>query len=197
MWIDVATLHPAGISCVAVCLPSVGSTNKPIYGHQEAAKKGYNPTKPGRPSLAYHSYFIAATRVCLDVDVESGDHAAAKYGYAALWRIIDDLPPAHRPEFIRGDCAYGEEKLMSQCEQRGQKYLFKLRQSPRVKDLIKLVTKTGNWTDAGQGFEGVESRLKLKAWTGEAGSSYCAGSPRTPHRRRATCRYWRARTSAS
>jgi hypothetical protein len=145
----------------------VDTTIKPIYGHQEAAKKGYNPTKPGRPSLAYHSYFIAATRVCLDVDVESGDHAAAKHGYAALWRIIEKLPPEQRPKCIRGDCAYGEEKLMSQCEQRGQKYLFKLRQSPRVKDLIKLVTKTGKWTPAGQGFEGIESRLKLKTWTSE------------------------------
>jgi len=145
----------------------VDTTIKPIYGHQEAAKKGYNPTKPGRPSLAYHSYFIAATRVCLGVDVESGDHAAAKHGYGELWRIIDELPPSHRPEFIRGDCAYGEEKLMSQCEQRGQKYLFKLRQSPRVKDLVKLVEKTGAWTPAGQGFEGTESRLKLKAWTSE------------------------------
>jgi hypothetical protein len=26
------------------------STVKPLYGHQEGAKVGYNPTKPGRPS---------------------------------------------------------------------------------------------------------------------------------------------------
>src|ERR1035437_5942608 len=30
---------------------------KPLYGHQQDAKVGYNPTKPGRPSHAYHSYF--------------------------------------------------------------------------------------------------------------------------------------------
>ena len=145
----------------------VDTTIKPIYGHQDAAKKGYNPTKPGRPSLAYHSYFIGTLRVCLDVEVESGDHAAAQHGHAALWRIIDELPAAQRPACIRGDLAYGEEKLMRQCEERGQRYLFKLRQSPRVKDLVKLVEKRGTWVDAGQGFEGLESPLRLKAWTCE------------------------------
>jgi len=54
---------------------------------------------------------------------------------------------------------------MSQCEERGQNYLFKLRQSPRVKDLIKAMERGGGWTDAGQGFEGIESRLRLKAWS--------------------------------
>lgn len=145
----------------------VDTTIKPIYGHQDAAKKGYNPAKPGRPSLAYHSYFIGTLRVCLDVEVESGDHAAAKHGHAALWRLIDELPMEQRPAFIRGDLAYGEEKLMSACEERGQKYLFKLRQSPKVKELIKLMEQRSTWQDAGQGFEGLEGTLRLKAWSRE------------------------------
>ncbi len=145
----------------------VDTTIKPIHGHQDAAKKGYNPTKPGRPSLAYHSYFNGTLRVCLDV--EAGDQCAAKHGHAALWRLIDELPAEQRPAFIRGDLAYGEETLMSACEGRGQKYLFKLRQSPKVKDLIKVLEKSGRgaWQDAGQGFEGIESRLKLQAWSQE------------------------------
>jgi len=31
------------------------STVKPLYGHQEDAKRGYNPSQPGRPSHVYHS----------------------------------------------------------------------------------------------------------------------------------------------
>src|ERR1017187_5324584 len=31
----------------------VDSTVKPLYGHQEGAKAGYNPRKPGRPSHSY------------------------------------------------------------------------------------------------------------------------------------------------
>ena len=33
----------------------VDTTVKPLYGHQQDAKVGYNPTKLGRPSHAYHS----------------------------------------------------------------------------------------------------------------------------------------------
>ena len=145
----------------------VDTTIKPVYGHQDGAKKGYNPSKPGRPSLAYHSYFIGRLRVCLDVEVESGNHAPAKYGHAGLWRILDELPKEHRPQFVRGDLAYGEEGFLNQCEAREQRYLFKLRQSPKVKELIKILEKNGGWVDAGQGFEGIESRLKLKAWSRE------------------------------
>ena len=42
------------------------TTIKPLYGHQDGAKLGYNPKKPGRPSHAYHSFFIANLRLALD-----------------------------------------------------------------------------------------------------------------------------------
>jgi len=43
----------------------IDTTVKPLYGHQEMAVKGYNPTKPGRPSHTYHTYFIGALRMVL------------------------------------------------------------------------------------------------------------------------------------
>ena len=39
------------------------TTVKPLYGHQEDAKVGYNPQKPGRPSHAYHSGIVCAAGV--------------------------------------------------------------------------------------------------------------------------------------
>ncbi len=115
----------------------------------------------------YHSYFIGRLRVCLDVEVESGDHAPAKYGHAGNGRILAELPPEERPLFVKGDLAYGTEEFLCQCEVRGQRYLFKLRQSPMVKTLINTMERTSGWVDAGQGFEGIESRLQLKAWRRE------------------------------
>src|SRR6266853_3493914 len=47
----------------------VDTTVKPLYGHQQDAQVGYNPTKPGRPSHAYHSYFVASIRMVLDREV--------------------------------------------------------------------------------------------------------------------------------
>ena len=37
-------------------------TVKPLYGKQEGAVVGYNPAKPGRPSHAYHSFWVAHLR---------------------------------------------------------------------------------------------------------------------------------------
>src|ERR1700683_1423857 len=48
------------------------ATVKPLYGHQQDAKLGYNPSKPGRPSHVYHSYFIANLRVVLEVGGQGG-----------------------------------------------------------------------------------------------------------------------------
>ena len=49
----------------------VDPTVKQIYGHQEGSAIGYNPTKPGRPSLCYHTYFVANLRLVFDVDVRA------------------------------------------------------------------------------------------------------------------------------
>jgi hypothetical protein len=57
----------------------VDTTVKPLYGHQQDAKRGYNPTKPGRPSHAYHSSFIASLRIVLDVEVQAGNQTASTY----------------------------------------------------------------------------------------------------------------------
>jgi len=47
-------------------------TVKPLYGRQEQAVRGYNPTKHGRPSPVYQTYFMAAIRVVLDVEGAAG-----------------------------------------------------------------------------------------------------------------------------
>jgi hypothetical protein len=52
------------------------STVKPLYGHQEDAKLGYKPTKPGRPSHVYHTNFIANLRIVLEVEVQAGNQTA-------------------------------------------------------------------------------------------------------------------------
>ncbi len=146
----------------------IDTTIKPIYGHQDAAKKGYNPAKPGRPSLAYHSYFIGSLRVCLDVEVESGDRCAARHGHAGLWRIIDALPKEQRPVMIRGDLAYGEEKLMSACEERSQPYLFKLRQSPRAQISSSCLSSAAE--------RGRMRARDLRAWRADCDSRHGAAS---------------------
>ena len=66
-------------SCYAPLLTTpwildVDVTVKPLYGHQEGARVGYNPHKPGRPSHTYHSYIMANTRLVLEVDVQGAQN---------------------------------------------------------------------------------------------------------------------------
>ncbi len=143
----------------------IDTTIKTIYGRQEGAEVGYNPHKPGRPSHTYHTYFIARIRLCLDVEVRPGKEHAGKHGMPGLWELVDSLPRRAWPQFLRGDCGYGNEENMKQAEARGLPYLFKLRQTKNVKELVRLLETMGGWCDAGQGFEGAEGTLQLTGWS--------------------------------
>ena len=143
----------------------IDTTIKTIYGRQEGAEVGYNPHKPGRPSHTYHTYWIARIRLCLDVEVRPGKQHAAKHGMPGLWELIDSLPRAVWPQFLRGDCAYGNEENMKESEARGLCYLFKLRQTKNVKELVRMLENQGGWVDAGQGFDGTEGSLRLTGWS--------------------------------
>jgi len=143
----------------------IDTTVKPLYGHQQDAARGYNPSKPGRPSHAYHSSFIASLRIVLDVEVQAGNQTASSYAQPELWELLDGLPEPSRPAFLRGDCAWGTERAMEGAEQRTIAYLFKLKQTTNVKKLIDRMIGKPEWVDAGQGWQGLESELHLSGWT--------------------------------
>ena len=143
----------------------IDTTVKPLYGHQEDAQAGYNPSKPGRPSHAYHSYFIANLRMVMDVEVQAGNQTASSYAQPGMWEMLDGLEEQRRPAFVRGDCAWGTQRAMEGAEQRAIPYLFKLKQSPNTKKLVGKLLKQEGWVDAGQGWEGLESELRLKGWS--------------------------------
>ena len=141
------------------------ATVKPLYGHQEGAQIGYNPHKPGRPSHAYHSLFVRGLRLVLDVEVHSGKQTAATHGRENLWRVWDNLPVECRPWLMCGDSSYGHEGLLAECQARQQKYLFRLRQTVGVKQLVQTLEAQSGWKPAVNGWEGAEGRLQLTGWT--------------------------------
>ncbi len=144
----------------------IDNTVKPLYGHQEGAELGYNPQKPGRPSHNYHTYFVGSLRLVLGVDVHPGKEHSGGHGMLGLWRIIDGLPPHCRPSLVRGDVSYGNEKIMVDAESRAQPYLFKLRQTHKVRSQIEQMEHmSGIWHDLADGWQGAETRLKLSGWS--------------------------------
>jgi len=143
----------------------VDTTVKPLYGHQQDAVVGYNPSKPGRPSHAYHSYFVANIRMVLDMEVQAGNQTAPSFAQPELWSFLDGLEERDRPLFLRGDSHWGAEKAMLGAEERKIGYLFKLKQSANVKKLIQQIFTKQEWNEAGQQWQGREDVLQLSGWS--------------------------------
>jgi hypothetical protein len=165
-WLDshlARSTHP--VLALAPWILDTDNTVKPLYGKQEGAVKSYNPKKPGRPSHAYHSYFMATTRMALGVEVEAGDKHTGKHVSAGLWHLLDSMPKELWPAFIRGDVSFGSEAIMLEAEQRSLHYLTKLRLTSNVQKAIRKLIANGSRTDAGQGFRGAETTLCLTGWS--------------------------------
>jgi len=165
-WLDghlAASTRP--VIGIAPWVLDTDNTVKPLYGKQEGAVKSYNPKKPGRPSHAYHSYFMGNTRLALGVEVEPGNQHTGKHVAVGLWKLLDAMPRHLWPVFIRGDVSFGTEQIMHEAEERNLHYLTKLRLTSNVKKVINRLIDRGEWVDAGHGFRGAESRIQLTGWT--------------------------------
>lgn len=141
------------------------TTIKPLYGHQEGAALGYNPKKPGRPSHAYHTFFLGTLRLALDVDVMPGNEHTANHAGPALWELLARVPRDCWPVMLRADKGFASDALMTRCEQEGLKYLMRLRLTKKVKEAIERLADKRDWRDAGQGWQGIETELKLTGWS--------------------------------
>jgi len=145
----------------------IDTTIKVLYGKQSGADISYNPHKPGRPSHALHTYWVGNLRLVLDVVVSPGKAHGAAHAQPGLTAVLDKLPESQRPALVRGDCGYGNEPFIKALEQRGQPYLFKLRQTKGVKRLLGRLFARTDWTTPGsmdQGWSAVEDTLKLTGW---------------------------------
>ena len=164
-WMDAAlkdSIRDAlGIDWILDC----DTTIKLLYGHQDGAEIGYNPIKPGRPTHAIHTYWIANMRLVFDAEVQGGKTSAAKYSLPRLTALLKSLSPEQRPQLVRGDNAFGNEPVMLELEAIAQTYLFKLRQCAGVKRLIERLWSRADWKDVGAGYHAVESNLKLSGWS--------------------------------
>ena len=148
----------------------IDASIKPLYGRQEGAQIGYNPTKPMRPSHVLHTFLVANLRLVLDVQVSSGKQHTSGHARAALGRLLDELgqdPRGNRrPALVRGDSGYGNEGILTELESRDQPYLLRLRQTKNVQRLVAQQFARTDWSPAdSQGCQMVEAQLQLHGWS--------------------------------
>lgn len=145
----------------------IDTTVKTLFGRQSGAEVSYNPHKPGRPSHALHTYFVSHLRMVLDVVVCPGKQHSAAHARPGLSNVLDSLNKEQLPALVRGDCGFGNEPFIVELEERGQSYLFKLRQTSGVKKMLMRQFARKDWTTPGpcdQGWSAVEDSLRLAGW---------------------------------
>ena len=91
--------------------------------------------------------------------------STSKHSSPGLWSLLERIGRAHWPVFVRGDRDWGTQANRARAEQEGLDYLFKLRLTARVKKLVERLMRGAEWTDAGQGWQGAESELRLSGWS--------------------------------
>ena len=163
-WMDVALAESTREALCAKWILDCDTTVKLLYGHQTGAEVGYNPKKPGRPSHAIHTYWMAQLRLVLDAEVQGGKAHGVSHGLPRLLSLLNGLSEEKRPYLVRGDNAFGVEPVMGALEAMGQGYLFKLRQTTGVKRLIERMWQRQGWMEVGYGTEAAEAALCLLGW---------------------------------
>ena len=142
----------------------VDSSIKPLYGNQEMATVGYNPKKPGRPSHTLHTYFVAGLRLVLDVQVHAGNESNSTHTLPGMIELLNKLPQTHRPYWVRGDIGFGTDRVMTELESMGQAYLFKLKKSAKVQELIYKHHFSQKWKNLRDGWQVKNTEIKLQGW---------------------------------
>jgi len=100
----------------------------------------------------------------LRVDVLPGDEYNVANATDGLWKLLDHLGPGRRPALLRGDKSWGIERVMARAEQMDLVYLFRLRLTANVKRDFLRAMQHSDWADAGQGWQGKETSLRLNGW---------------------------------
>ena len=70
---------------------------------------------------------IGNLRLVLDVEVFPGNEQSSKHSMPGLIALLSNLGHESRPRFVRGDCDWGNDSVMTKLEELGVDYLFKVK----------------------------------------------------------------------
>ena len=164
-WMRPALMHSVREALDKPWVLDIDASIKPLYGRQEGAELGYNPSKPARPSHVLHTFWVGNLRLVLDVQVSSGKQHTSAHAKAALGRLLDELGE-QRPALVRGDSGYGNEAILLELESRSQPYLLRLRQTKNVQRLVARLFARRDWSRPdNQGCQMIEDQLQLHGWS--------------------------------
>lgn len=102
----------------------VDSTVLVVYGHQEQARVGHNPTKPGRPSYHPLLCFEGHTRDFWHGELRAGDAHTATGVRTLLEACFAKVPATVRSVVVRADKGFYDHKLVEWLEAKRARFVI-------------------------------------------------------------------------
>ena len=139
------------------------STVSTVSGHQEGAKKGYNPTKKGAKSYHPLLVFVSEIKLLYHSWFRSGDAHTANGITEFLKEVEASLPSEIKEVFFRADSGYFGGKLLDLLESFNWTYLIKV----KLKNLKKLLNQQEWVKIKGKDIWICEFEYTTKSWNGK------------------------------
>src|SRR6266849_2531416 len=108
------------------------STVLVLYGKQEGARIGYNPSKPGRRSYYPLLCFEAQTRDFWHGELRPGDVGTPRGALECVQACFAKAPRSVRRVILRADKGFFDHKLIDWVEQQGASYVIVARLTPPI-----------------------------------------------------------------
>ena len=134
------------------------------YGEQEGSLRGYNPSKPGRPSHHPLVAFLAEGRRLLWAVLRSGNSGSANGCVEFLKQALTVLPRGHRIGLVRADAGFFEKRLLEYLESQQLPYVVVARLTAVVRKLVIHQIPVTAWRVVARGVEVADLEVSLPNW---------------------------------
>ncbi len=131
-------------------------------GHQQGARKGYNPARPGRHSHHPLLAFLAEAPLVLHAWLRGGNAGTANGVVPFLTEALALLPGAWKLRTVRADSGFFSDPLLSFLEDRHIPYIVVARLTRTLK---RKVAGLGGWTPIDADYAWVRFSLQLHGWS--------------------------------
>jgi len=130
------------------------------YGSQEGATKGYNPSKPGRPSHHPIIAFVGSIRMIANCWLRPGNAYTSSNLFAFLQDTFDKLK-GKTIGLLRADSGFYNNEIFNWLEEKSINYIIAARMYAPIQ---RLISSHKVWLKLGDGIEIADSIYKSPSW---------------------------------
>jgi hypothetical protein len=131
-------------------------------GNQQGARRGYNPSRPGRHSHHPLIAFLAEAPLVLHAWLRCGNTGSARGAAAFLSEAFALMPAGWKLRVVRADSGFFENALLTFLESLGIPYIVVARLTHTVK---RKAASLATWTIIDENYAWARFSLQLQGWS--------------------------------